>query len=87
MSAHLAKLTQSRPENIFLVMASDHGFPCFYYISAKNDKVAVLRNLKNGVAVNLSSFGKIICSGYGRPSKSIQAEMEEQYGFIEAVEA
>lgn len=54
-------------KNIFLVNANDEGNPCWYYLKIWDEKlIQFKKSLEQKEKVNLTDFGRIIHSGYGK---------------------
>ena len=78
-------IEETRGDGIYLVHGGvDHtGQSSWYFIRVENPKVrAFLKAIKDG-AINLSGYGEIIESGYGKePPYSVLERMRSQYGYM-----
>jgi hypothetical protein len=79
----LKKLIQGKNKSqVFLVLGSDHGIPCYHYLLVHNGKAAFLKK-QAGTTLDLQEFGTVIAKGFGAPPPSVRQQMKEQYNFEE----
>ena len=73
---------QSNAHNMRGVLAKDGtGREAFYYIMVDNHKMTAFEKALSSGSLELTDYGKIITSGYGKPSTKIKQKMFDEYGF------
>jgi len=76
------KVIKSSSDNIFFITCKDiAGVESFYFVLSTHEKIKRLELLTEP-SFNISDYGKIIISGYGKtPPEEIQKKMRDEYGF------
>ena len=76
------RLMQSTAHNMRGVLAKDStGREAYYYIMVDNHKIPAFEKALGTGSLKLTDYGKIIASGYGKPSTETKQKMLDEYGF------
>ncbi len=72
-----------KPENIHFVSCRDNwGRPCHFFLLANQLQVKALKNDDLPEIFDLTKYGKIIASGFGKkPSKETREQLMAEYNY------
>lgn len=73
---------QAHSPQVYLVHGDYYGLPTWCYLLVERVKLPLLlRRPKSYPKTDLTAFGKIVCSGWGKqPPESVVQEIRSQFG-------
>ncbi len=79
---YMKSFLKKEARQIYLYQVKDsEDRDCYFYIFVKKSKLEEVKKITPDKVINLSEYGNIIESGFGKPSEEIRKKMKEEYNY------